>query len=172
MTFKEVLDMARNIIDEVDVDEQIDIILKSAVNFAYLNISNTIDKKSKTVDFTYSKVYTLPTDCVSIIDIFSGDYVLSMLDYSVKSDAVIFHKKYDTLKLLYTKTVTPLKADSDVLDIDDRYCFACAMYGAYAYSVHRKRTELAGLLLSDYNNILNNKPTRLEVNEFELARNN
>lgn len=172
MTFKEVLDMARNIIDEVDVDSQIDVILKNAINYAYLNISNTVDKKSKTIEIPYSKVYVLPIDCNSIIDIFSGDYILSMLDYSVKSDAIIFHKKHNPMTLLYTKTITPLKTDGDILDVDDRYGFACAMYGAYAYSVHRKRIELASLLLSDYNNILSNKKTMLEVNEFESTRNN
>lgn len=172
MTFKEVLDMARNIIDEIDTDPQIDVILKSAINYAYLNIVNTIDKKSKTVEIPYSKVYTLPKDCNSIVDIFSGDYILSMLDYSVKSNAVIFHKKYEVLTLLYTRTINILKADGDILDLDDRYGFACAMYGAYAYSVHRKRVELASVLLSDYNNLLNNKKTMLEVNEFESNRNN
>lgn len=173
MNFKEVLDMTRNIIDEVDVDEQIDVIIKNAINFAYLNIINKIDKKSETIDVVYSKIYKLPSNCNSIIDIFSGDNVLSYVDYSVKSDVIIFHKKFDNLKLLYTKSVAPLVLDTDVLEIDDRYCLACAMYGAYVYSIHRKRIELASILLSDYNNLIkDNKTTDMEVNEIDTIRSN
>ena len=85
---------------------------------------------------------------------------------------MIFHKKYDTINLVYTKTIPPLSVDTDELQIDNRYCFACAMYGAYAYSVHRKRTELASLLLSDYNNILTNRESKKEVNENDTNRSN
>lgn len=172
MTFKDILDMARNIVDEVDEDEQVDVILKSAINYAYLNIITLVDKKSKVVDVTYSKIYTLPDDFFSIIDVFSGDEVLSPLDYSLKSNVIIFHKKYDNIKLLYTNTTEPFVNDTDEFGLDDRYGLACAMYGAYVYSVHRKRIELASVLLSDYNNILNNKQKRVEVNENDVSRSN
>jgi len=174
MNFGEVIDLTNNIIDETDYDEQVEIIIKNAINFAYLTIATKIDKRSETLDISYSKIYKLPKNCSSIIDILSGDYILSNTDYSVKADTVIFHtSKYNNLTLLYSKTVDPLVSDTDVLDIDERYCFACAMYGAYAYSIHRKRIELSDLLLSDFNKMINtNKTTEMEVNEFDITRYN
>lgn len=160
MKFREVIDLTNNIIDETDYDEQIEIIIKGAINFAYLTIATKIDKRSDVIEFPYTKLYKLPKDCNSVVDIFSGDYILSNIDYSIKADTVIFHtNKYPNISLLYTKNITPLVGDNDVLDIDERYCFACAMYGAYAYSIHRKRIELAQTLLSDYNNIINSNET-------------
>ena len=164
--------MAKNLIDEIDEDSQIDIILKNAINFAYLNIATTIDKKVTTKEIPYSKVTTLPEDFNTLIEAISGEEILNSLDYSLKSNVMIFHKKYDTINLVYTKTIPPLSVDTDELQIDNRYCFACAMYGAYAYSVHRKRTELASLLLSDYNNILTNRESKKEVNENDTNRSN
>lgn len=172
MNLKQVMDLVNNIIDETDYDEQVDIIVKNAINYAYLTIASKIDKRSETVDLVYTKVYKLPKDCNTVIDIFSDDYVLSSTDYSVKSDSIIFHnKEHLNLKLLYSKNISPLINETDILEIDDRYCFACAMYGAYAYSVHRKRIELAGLLLSDFNRLITtDKTTEMEVNEFDTKR--
>lgn len=172
MNLQEVLELTNNIIDETDYDQQIETIVKNAINFAYLTIANKIDKKSELIPISYSKVVKLPTNCTSVIDVISGDYVLSNIDYSIKSDSIIFHtKEYSDLKLLYNKNIAPLINGTDTLDIEDRYCFACAMYGAYVYSVHRKRIELASLLLSDYNNLLsNNTTTELEVDAFDTSR--
>lgn len=172
MNLGEVITLTNNIIDEVDYDEQIESIIKNAINYAYLTIATKIDKRSEIIDITCSKIVKLPSNCNSVIDIFADDYILSSSDYSIKSDNIIFHNSdFSTLKLLYNKNISPLVNNDDILEIDDRYCFACAMYGAYVYSIHRKRIELAGLLLSDYNRLLSdNKTTELEVNEFDTKR--
>lgn len=175
MTFNDVLTTIRNLIDEPDVDEQIDSIVKNAVNYAYLMIVSKIDKRSTSKEITYSKYIKFPNDFVSLIDVLSGDEILSRDEYSVKGDMLIFHtNRFNTMTLLYNKTIVPLVNGTDVLDIDDRYCFACAMYGAYVYSIHRKRTELASLLLNDFNSLIqgDKTPTELEVNSFDVTRNN
>lgn len=173
MILKDVIYLVNNIVDETDYDIQVETIIKNAINYAYLTIASKIDRRSELIDITYSKVLKLPKDCNSVIDILCGNDVLSQVDYSLKSDSIIFHSdRYKTgLKLLYNKNISPVTSETSELDIDERYCFACAMYGAYAYSIHKKRIELASLLLSDYNNLISNDSTSsLEVNQFDTSR--
>ena len=67
MNFKQILDLAYNIIDEVDEDEQIEVIVKNAVNEAYRELSK-IDKRISTA---YVPVImgtaTLPDGCLQIV---------------------------------------------------------------------------------------------------------
>lgn len=173
MNLKDTVYLVNNIIDETDYDIQVETIIKNAINYAYLTIVSKVDKRSELAELTYSKIVKLPKNCNTVIDIISGNNVLSKVDYTIKSDNIIFHNnRYNDLKLLYNKNINPVVNDEDVLDIDERYCFACAMYGAYAYSIHKKRIELASLLLADYNNLLNDKSAKVEVEEYDVNRNN
>lgn len=175
MNLSEVLKITNDLIDETDIDEQIESIIKNAINYAYLIIASKIDRRSISKELTYSKFIKVPNDFVSVIDMLGGDEILTSDDYSIKGDTIIFHtKRFSSVTMIYNKTTLPLVNPTDILDIDDRYCFACAMYGAYAYSVHRKRTELASILLSDFNNLIksDSAPVKMEVNVFESSRSN
>lgn len=169
MTFKEVRDLVMNIIDEIDVDEQIEVIINGAINYSYMMIASKVDKTSEIVNLKYSKYVKLPDDFASLIDIVSGDNILSKTEYSLKSNMLIFHtNEFQDMSLIYNKLLKPLVNDSDVLNIDDRYCMACAMYGAYVYSVHRKRVELANLLYNDFTSLIKGKDVKVEVNGFDI----
>ncbi|MDD6769693.1 hypothetical protein [Inconstantimicrobium porci] len=166
MRFIDVINTCKNIIDETDEDEQIDAIVKPAINYAYLRIATTVDKRTKVANINYSKLVEVPKDFASLVDIISGEDVLGETDYTIKANMIIFHEKFDNLKLIYSKTITPLVNDNDVLDIDDRYCLGCALYGCYCYFVYRKKVEVAQLLLSDWNALLQGEKPDIEVSKY------
>lgn len=174
MNYGEILDLVYSFIDELDNDEQIIKIIKEAVNHAYLTIANDIDKKSALITIPYSKVIDLPEDSNTIIDISSGNKILSNRDYSIKADKIVMHtNKYNSLDLYYTLKANKLVLDSDVVNIDDRYIYNIVLYGAYAYAVHRKKVELANLLSKDMNELIKNNfvPMKLEQENVEYKPN-
>ena len=67
MNFKQLLDLTYNMIDEVDEDEQIEIIVKGAINEAYRDLAK-IDKRISTAYIpVIMGTITLPDNCLQVV---------------------------------------------------------------------------------------------------------
>ncbi|MGL5353324.1 MAG: hypothetical protein ACRDA5_08350 [Clostridium sp.] len=175
MTFKEMVDMVNNFIDEQDSDPQVITIVKQAINSAYMTIGDSVDKTSIKITKAYSKVIDLPMDLNTIIDVISGDSILTTRDYSFKADKILMHTtKYTSLDIYYTKKTLSLVSDADVLLIDEKYIQNIVLYGAYIYYLHRKKVELANILSKDLKELIQSNllPSKIEIENVDLSKQN
>ena len=158
MTFKEIVDLTKNRIDEVDEDEQIDIIVKNAINFAYSLLFVKVDNDIKTSSLTYSDVIKLPSDLYSIIRLASGTTELNEFDYDLKGNFIIIRNSSlkSNLSISYSYYPAKLTADTDVINLKDIFCIALSIYASYVYYIYRKKTDVAAMLLNEWNGIVNN----------------
>lgn len=144
MNFKECLDQAKNLIDEVEQDTQIDIILKNALNEAYTELS-TIDKQVRT---TYIPVIngkaTFPLDIVKVVNI-------SPSDSNAKLEGNAYYTSSDGIITLdYVATREPLVLETDEIILNKQLQYAMTLYGAYRYYQHRRKTDIANMFLNNY----------------------
>lgn len=148
MTFAELINITKNLIDETDVDEQIDIIVKSAINEGYRNLC-TIDKRVTTAYVPIiNGVATLPEDYISTVKItpkFSGSDM-----YAGNS---IITDKSGVFTLVYAYSREDLVLDNDEPDLSRTLIPALYNYAAYKYWLHRKKSEVAERFLQSYNTI-------------------
>ena len=61
MNFRELIDLTNNTIDETDQDDQIDVIVKNAINKAYLDLSNIDLRVTRAYVPVINGVATLPS---------------------------------------------------------------------------------------------------------------
>lgn len=151
MNFKQILDLAYNIIDEVDEDEQIEIIVKNAVNEAYRELSK-IDKRISTA---YVPVImgtaTLPDGCLQIIQ------CTPQLDSNDKliGNAIITSKT-GILEMVYAVAPDDLEQDEDEPELNVYLHEALSLYAGYKYMLHRKKETMAQQFLNRYMMKINN----------------
>lgn len=146
MTFKELIDLANNIIDETDYDEQIDIIVKHAINKAYLDLSNYDLRLSRAYVPIINGVATIPNNCTKIIktvpSLGFGDKIIGS---SIVTD------KEGVIEILYAYTREALVNDDDEPDLNTVLQYALVTYACYKYFEHRKKIEVANSFLNNYN---------------------
>jgi hypothetical protein len=160
MNFKEILDIARNIIDETDEDEQIDVILKSAINKAYIDLSSVYKRLNNSYIPIVNKIATLPDDLIGI------EYISPSLDSTDKRIGKnILTSKTGTFELIYSYIREPLVNDTDEPDLDLALQYALAMYGCYKYSEYKKRDNMVQMFMQSYQNEVSNFLDRSDVQE-------
>jgi hypothetical protein len=123
--------------NQTDADPQIDIIVKTAINHAYMNELAKVDKR---VTRAYVPIIngaaTLPDDILSIEsitpEIKPGDRRIGN---------VILTSLTGVFTLDYSYLREPLVNDTDELDLSKKYFYPLALYGAYAYYKHRKKSN-------------------------------
>lgn len=150
MTFKELIDLANNIIDETDYDEQIDTIVKHSINKAYLDLSNYDLRLTRAYVPIINGVATLPTNCTKIV---STTPSLSSTDKIIGSSIVT--NKTGVIEVLYAYTREALVNDEDEPDLNTTLQYALVTYACYKYFEHRKKTEVADSFLNNYNQEIN-----------------
>ena len=153
MNFKQILDLAYNIIDEVDEDEQIEVIVKNAVNEAYRELSK-IDKRISTA---YVPVImgtaTLPDECLQVIQ------CTPKLDGNDKLIGnSIITSKTGILEMVYAVAPDDLEQDEDEPELNVYLHEALSLYAVYKYMLHRKKETMAQQFLNRY---------MMKINDYE-----
>ena len=135
-TFGDIVTLTKNIINQTDPDEQIDIIVKTAINHAYMNELAKEDKRiTKAFIPIINGVATLPDDIMSIERL---EPALNPDD--MKLGNAIITSLTGRFTLIYSYLREPLVNDGDELDMNTKYFYPLALYGAYAYYKHRKKS--------------------------------
>ena len=145
MNFRELIDLTNNTIDETDFDEQIEAIVKNAINKAYVDLSNVDLRVTRAYVPIINGVATIPTNCCKVI---SSN---PKLDEKDRIDGYsIITEKEGVLELLYAYTREPMIEDTDEPDLNTTLQYALTTYACYRYFEHRKKTDVANSFLNNY----------------------
>jgi hypothetical protein len=145
-TFGDIVTLTKNLINQTDADEQIDIIVRTAINNAYMNELAKIDKRViKTFVPIIDGVATLPDDILSIESLSPE---LNPGDSKIGN--AILTSLEGTFTLVYSYTREPLVDDTEEPDLNSKYFYPLALYGAYAYYKHRKKSNEEQSFYSSY----------------------
>jgi hypothetical protein len=174
MTFKDIIDLTKNKIDETEEDAQISSIIKNAINYAYLLIATKIDKTVKNVDKIYSKIISLPEDFSSLVTLIVDGYELEKVDYEVKGNSIVVKPNLTgkTITIHYVGMPQSLVNDTDLLQVNDLCSIATSVYGAYSYKLSRGKVNEAQLLFNEFNLFLKSNGIDVEVDVNEPKRTN
>lgn len=146
MTFKELIDLANNIIDETDYDEQIDSIVRHAINKAYIDLSNYDLRVTRAYIPIINGVASIPTNCTKIIQ------TVPKLDSTDKIyGSSIVTNKTGVIEVLYAYTREAMVNDEDEPDLNITLQYALVTYACYKYFEHRKKIEVAESFLNNFN---------------------
>ena len=156
MTFKELIDMT---LDRIDEDKAIPdpltlSIIKSGLNQGYVLLASAIDPQSKTLIYPLESPKVLPRDFQSFVQVdHSTIGRLSEIDYEKAADLLFIRNrsiKNGNITVIYTSFPVPLVADTDVIQIKEGFGHALTAYGAYVFQLHRKKYSAAQLLLQEF----------------------
>lgn len=153
MLFKDIIELTYNIIDEVDYDEQVEIIVKEAINEAYFDMAKIDMRLSTGYIPIIRKVATLPTDCIKIINT-----IPAMGDGDKVIGNAIITDKTGTFEILYATPREALENDNDEPDLHNTLQYNLANFACYKYWLHRKKIDVANSFLQKY---------MMELNKFE-----
>lgn len=145
-TFKDIVDLTKKRINETTTDEQVDTMVKEAVNHAYLYELSKLDPViTKTMCPAVNGSAVLPEDLEEIISV-SPDlaYGERQLGRYLLSDRNI------TFTIVYKAIPEPLVNDDDVPELQSKYFYLLSTYACYAYFTYRKKSEAANLFMSEY----------------------
>lgn len=144
-TFGQLLEFTKNRVNFIDEDEQVDMILKEALNYAY----STISKQIKTLQTAYlpiiEGVAVLPEDCLEVISI---EPALTGSDKIKGANILTTHE--GTLTVSYVGIIDPLTKDTDILDIPTQYAYPISTYGCSIYYGFKKKMDLAEFYMANY----------------------
>ena len=144
MTFKELKDIIFNYIDETDYDEQVEIIVESAINEAYQTLCKEDKRILSTTLYINNGVARLPDNLLSIVkctpDI-SDDLIVGN---SILTD------KQGTIDMVYTYVRDKLIKDNDELDLHETLCNTIPDFVCYKYFSHRKKIDIAQNFLNTH----------------------
>lgn len=157
MNFKEIIDLAYNIIDEVDYDEQVEIIVKGAINEAYFDMAKIDMRLSTSYTPIIRKIATLPTDCIKVVEVTPA---LDSTDKVVGNS--IITNKTGTLEILYATPREELVNDNDEPDLHNTLIHNLANFACYKYWLHRKKIDVANAFLQKYMNEKHNFETMVK----------
>lgn len=173
MNFLDIRTLAKNRIDELDLDPQIDVIVDNAINYAYQFIATRVEKKTKTTKLAFGKIIDLPTDFFSLVYISNNNRELRQDEYELKGDKLII-KSIDVtgdIDITYVYFPELLKLDTDLFEIKDMYAIATATYAHYSYMMYRKNPQVAQMLYNEFLSILQLPGQLIEGDNNELERN-
>lgn len=149
MKYKDIINEVYNIIDETDYDEQIEVIVKGAINSAYRMLCEEDTRLTRAYLPIVNGVVTLPINLLNVKKIIpelgDGDYF--------EGNTIITDKE-GVLEILYTYIRDELKEDEDEPDIHDSLINCLISYACYKYFLHRKKSTSAQMFLTEYTNTL------------------
>lgn len=148
MTLKEILDLTKNRIDETDVDEQIDSLIKNAINHSYLFDLSIKDQHVKSAYVTpVNGVATLPSDILKVISISPA----LTKDEHRTGNSIISNRDVD-FTIIYSVVPKPMISDTDKPIVSERYHYCMSTYACAEYYNFKKKTQNAQLMLRMYQN--------------------
>lgn len=161
---KDIIDLTKNRVDEVDVDTQIDDIIRNAIIFAYMFKIPALDKLySSSVVISINGLVELPEDLIRIETISP-----SLSDGEYRKGRTLFVKSTDgtAYSIVYeAKREVPTK-DTDTIETTDELKYLMSTYACYVYNQYRKRSAVADMYLNEFNigiqNIYNDSINNLE----------
>ena len=163
MNFKELVDLSYNTIDETDYDEQVESIVKNAINKAYLDLSNIDKRVARTYVPIINGVATIPNNCNKII---KTTPKLTFEDKIIGGS--IITDKEGVIELLYSYTREPMIEDTDEPDLNITLQYALSTYACYKYFEYRKKMDVASGFLNNFmqevnsfNSNMDNTPERI-----------
>lgn len=144
MNFKQIIEITMNRINETDIDEQIDIIVKSAINHSYLHDLSTIEPSISTAYIpAINGLITLPEDFSKIINI-SPDNIIKKIGNN------LLVSKDGIYTIMYEVTPEPLVNDEDTPLISEKLQYLLSTYACYEYFNYRKKIQVANNFLNQY----------------------
>lgn len=147
MTFNDLLQLTYNYIDETDQDEQVEIIVKGAINESYMILSSKDIRLNRAYIPIINGIATLPEDNIGIVkcepELEESDLIL---------DNLIVTDKEGTLELLYKYSREALVDLEDEPDIHLLLQYAMVNYACYKYFLYRKKVEVAQYFNTTYEN--------------------
>lgn len=149
MTFEEIRELAMNMIDETDVDEQVDIIVNNAINKAYADLCKKDIRLTRAYIPIINGIASLPNN---LIKVEKTKPVLSDGDKKV-GNAILTEKK-GVIEVLYAYTREPLVELDDEPDLHINLHKTLAYYACYKYFSYRKKPEIARMFFEDFSNDL------------------
>jgi hypothetical protein len=154
--FKDIVDMAKNMINFTDEDPQIDLIIKGAINHFYRFDMAKISKNiTRGIMIPVNGLAKLPEDCLQPIEF---DPPLNSSDKMYENSDVIKTSLTGSINIIYSAVREPLVADDDVPEVAQKYWYPMALYGCMRYYTHRKKwNEVAA-----YRNILDEELKAIE----------
>lgn len=145
MKYAEIKTKVDNIIDETDDDEQIDIIVKLAINEAYSLLAPMDKRLTRAFVPIVNGVSTLPNNLLEVVSIKPK---LSGSD-RVEGNSILTDKK-GVFEILYSYVRESLTADNDEPDLHETLQYAMVDYACYKYYMHRKKDNVAMLFFNNY----------------------
>lgn len=131
-------------VDETDIDEQIDSIIKSAINHCY---KYDLAKLSPVTESSYipiiNGVLELPDNALLVKD------TIPSIDYK-KIGNKLYTKSNGVCEVIYTIALEDLINDEDEPLVREEYHYIMSTYACYQYFAHRKKTSVAQLFLQEY----------------------
>lgn len=146
MIYADILTSIYNNIDEIDLDEQVTIIVKNAVNEAYARLCAEDVRLTKAYVPIINGIATMPTNLISIVKLTPE---LTRLDY-VRGNSIVTDNT-GTYELLYSYVREALSLDTDEPDLHDVLVNGLVSFAHYKYFLHRKKADMAQLMLNEYN---------------------
>lgn len=166
MNFKDILDLTKNRIDELDEDEQIDIIIKNAINEAQIEIAE-IDTRFQT---NYIPVIngaaTLPDDLYKIEKI-----TPELIEGEYQKGNAIFSDRNTTFTIVYSSVPETLESDTDEPSISIKNHYLLSTYACYTYYSYKKKNNIAQIYLAEYQNALNKLKSTNKVGPKKFTNN-
>jgi len=146
-TLSDLVTLAKNRIDELDVDSQIDTILQEGINFAYVFKTGKLEKQFKIATLSpVSGIITLPDDFVKIEKIYPA---LSNSEYR-KGLTIFVDTVDDTVyTITYESSRTSLSL-TDTVVASNKLKYLLVTYGCFAYQQYKKRPQVANMYLSEF----------------------
>lgn len=150
MLFAELIEKTNNLIDEIDEDEQIETIVKLALNEAYISLSMVDKRLTRAFLPIINGVCTLPNNLLEVA------LVKPKLSGKDKVEgANILTEKKGVFEILYSYVRERLVNDNDEPDIHESLQYAMIDYACYKYYMHRKKDNMAMLYYQNYDKVKN-----------------
>lgn len=145
INFGQILELTKNRIDELDQDDQIDAIIKSAVNKAYADLSEVVKTFTTAYVPVINGMATMPDDLNKVIKISPA-----LEDGEFVDDKTIFSDRNVTFTIVYSSIPEALVNNSDEPEIPEKYHYILSTYACYSYYLSKKRLDIAQVHLNDY----------------------
>lgn len=147
MDLLEIKNKIKNMIDETDEDEQVNIIIKTGIDESYSKMCKVDKKLNRAYLPIINGICQMPEDFISLAE---TKPKLNPSDKLIGSQ--ILTSKKGSLEVLYNYMREPLINDTQVPDIDLSLQNAMVNYVCYKYYQYRKKPQIAEMFLGSYNN--------------------
>lgn len=138
MTFKEILDLTKNRVDETDPDAQIDLIIKEGINHSYIYDLSKLDPRLSTAYVPVANgMATLPDDLNNIVKISP-----SLIPGESRVGNAILSDRDVTFTITYTVVPEPMALDNDEPDLNQKFHYMLSTAGCIEYFAFKKKTNL------------------------------